>query len=129
MKEGQLARTGQMHQYYLRSVKELYLPWLACLNKYVQWLYGLSKLYELLQDVAISFSLEGRKKTEIWPCRWHEIYEDIFTSWGCFYLLRMFLYWKNSVVSLTAFKIIILFLICSIGICLRCLKNNLGNHY
>jgi len=37
---------------------------MVCLNKNIQWLYELSKLYELLHDVAISFSLEGRKQTE-----------------------------------------------------------------
>lgn len=56
--EGKLARTDQM-----LPVKELYLAWIICLNKNVQWLYGLRKLSELLHDVAISFSWrEGNRQ-------------------------------------------------------------------
>lgn len=87
---------------------------MVSLNKNVQWLSGLSKLYELPHDIAISFSMEGKKQTF-----GHVDYMK-FLSLNL-PLEDFFLYWKNSIASrntLPAFKIVILFLICSIEICL-----------
>lgn len=77
LKAGKLVRTDQTHRYYPQSVKEQYLPdqpvWRGMSRGYMD-------SHQLLHDAAVSSSLEGRKWTEIWLYRQHQIFENIFTS-------------------------------------------------